>query len=69
MLFGYLDDPNIILDFVATKPVNDSAKTAMMELRDAFITTMNTYRLCVGDLTVVDNRIAVNDRYFICSSL
>lgn len=62
VLFGDLEDPNIIVDFAATHPLNDTAKKAMMELQEAFITTMNTYQLSVGDLAVVDNRIAVHGR-------
>lgn len=62
VLIGDLDDPNILIDYAATHPVNDTAKVAMMELRESFIKTMNMYQLCVGDMAVVDNRIAVHGR-------
>lgn len=62
VLLGDLEDPNILIDFAATHPLNDAAKVAMMEMREAFIKTMTTYELRVGDLAVVDNRIAVHGR-------
>lgn len=62
VLLGDLEDPNLIVDFAATLPLNDMAKVAMMELREAFIQTMNTFQLRVGDLAIVDNRIAVHGR-------
>lgn len=62
MLVGDLDDPNILVDFAATEPLNPSAMKAMKELREAFIKTMLNFQLRVGDMAIVDNRVAVHGR-------
>ncbi|OXY98209.1 TauD/TfdA family dioxygenase [Streptomyces diastatochromogenes] len=62
VLQGDLDDPNVLVDFAATHPLDERAKAAMAELREAFVETMAAHRLRVGDLAVVDNRVAVHGR-------
>lgn len=62
VLLGDLEDPNVLVDFAATHPLDDTAKNAMAELREAFVETMTAHRLRVGDLAVVDNRVAVHGR-------
>lgn len=62
VLLGDLDDPNVLVDFAATLPMDDKAKLAMNELRDAFFKTMQAHDLRVGDLAIVDNRVAVHGR-------
>ncbi|AGS71585.1 TauD/TfdA family dioxygenase [Streptomyces collinus] len=62
VLLGDLDDPNVLVDFAATHPLDEQAEEAMAELREAFVATMAAHRLRVGDLAVVDNRVAVHGR-------
>jgi L-asparagine oxygenase len=52
----------VLVDFAATHPLDDAAKAAVAELREAFVETMTAHRLRVGDLAVVDNRVAVHGR-------
>ncbi|MCX5193827.1 TauD/TfdA family dioxygenase [Streptomyces sp. NBC_00249] len=62
VLVGDPQDPNILVDFAATHPLDDEAKAAMGELREALMRTMSALALRVGDLAVVDNRLAVHGR-------
>ncbi|UQX03501.1 TauD/TfdA family dioxygenase [Streptomyces sp. RerS4] len=62
VLVGDPEDPNILVDFAATHPLDDEAKVAMGELREALMRTMSALALRVGDLAVVDNRLAVHGR-------
>ncbi|MEU8772415.1 TauD/TfdA family dioxygenase [Streptomyces sp. NPDC048606] len=62
VLVGDPKDPNILVDFAATHPLDDEAKVAMGELREALMRTMSALALRVGDLAVVDNRLAVHGR-------
>ncbi|NXY99161.1 TauD/TfdA family dioxygenase [Streptomyces sp. BR123] len=62
VLVGDLADPDVLVDFAATHPLDDEAAAAMDELREAFMRTMSAVALRVGDLAVVDNRIAVHGR-------
>ncbi|MYW67603.1 clavaminate synthase [Streptomyces sp. SID8379] len=62
ILVGDPEDPNVLVDFAATHPLDDPAKVAMAALREAFVETMVGHRLRVGDLAVVDNRVAVHGR-------
>ncbi|MFB7209814.1 TauD/TfdA family dioxygenase [Streptomyces sp. NPDC056255] len=62
VLNGDPEDPNVLVDFSATHPLDDEARHAMAELRDAFMETMSALSLRVGDLAVVDNRLAVHGR-------
>ncbi|MEW2352073.1 TauD/TfdA family dioxygenase [Streptomyces sp. NPDC006684] len=62
VLLGASEDPNVLVDFAATHPLDEGAKAAMAELREAFVATMTPHRLRVGDLAIVDNRVAVHGR-------
>ncbi|MFD7631725.1 TauD/TfdA family dioxygenase [Streptomyces sp. NPDC059851] len=62
VLVGDLADPDVLVDFAATHPLDDEAAAAMDELREAFMRTMSAIALRVGDLAVVDNRLAVHGR-------
>ncbi|MET8748554.1 TauD/TfdA family dioxygenase [Streptomyces sp. NPDC004667] len=62
VLVGDPQDPNVLVDFAATHPLDDEAKAAMGELREALMRTMSALALRVGDLAVVDNRLAVHGR-------
>ncbi|MEU6862108.1 TauD/TfdA family dioxygenase [Streptomyces sp. NPDC046876] len=62
VLVGDPEDPNVLVDFAATHPLDDEAAAAMGELREAFMRTMSALALRVGDLAVVDNRLAVHGR-------
>lgn len=62
ILSGVLEDPNITVDFALTTALDDRAASALDELRDAFMKTLHYYRLRVGDLVIVDNRVVVHGR-------
>ena len=56
------EDPDLRVDFSATKPTTDSAARALTALQSALEATCHTLRLRQGDLAVVDNRVAVHGR-------
>jgi L-asparagine oxygenase len=62
VLNGDREDPNVLVDFSATHPLDEEARRAMSELREAFMANMSALALRVGDLAVVDNRLAVHGR-------
>ncbi|MFE7467146.1 TauD/TfdA family dioxygenase [Streptomyces sp. NPDC057499] len=62
VLNGDPEDPNVLVDFSATHPLDAEARRAMAELREVFMETMSALSLRVGDLAVVDNRLAVHGR-------
>ncbi|GAA3375577.1 clavaminate synthase family protein [Streptomyces sannanensis] len=62
ILRGAPEDPDVLVDFSATHPLDDEARTAMAELRDAFIEVTSALALGAGDLAVVDNRLTVHGR-------
>ncbi|WP_419995113.1 TauD/TfdA family dioxygenase [Streptomyces boninensis] len=62
VLNGAQDDPNVLVDFAATHPLDDEAGQAMAELRDAFAAVLSAHEMRAGDLAVVDNRMAVHGR-------
>ncbi|MEV7024078.1 TauD/TfdA family dioxygenase [Kitasatospora sp. NPDC093558] len=62
VLEGAADDPNILVDFSATMPLDDEAKAALEVLRDAFLTVSETLVLQPGELAFVDNRLSVHGR-------
>ncbi|MEV4561059.1 TauD/TfdA family dioxygenase [Kitasatospora sp. NPDC049285] len=62
ILRGDFEDPDILVDFSATHPLDEGARTAMAELREALTQVMTAHDLAVGDLAVVDNRLAVHGR-------
>lgn len=62
VLLGDIGDPNILVDFAATVALDSRAKLALDELREALMKTMKYHQLRVGDLAIVDNRVAVHGR-------
>ncbi|MFE9852972.1 TauD/TfdA family dioxygenase [Streptomyces sp. NPDC005576] len=62
ILPGAAEDPDVLVDFHATHPLDGEAREAMAELRDAFIRTRSALALAPGDLAIVDNRLAVHGR-------
>jgi L-asparagine oxygenase len=62
VLEGAADDPNIQVDFSATTPLDDEAKSALEVLRDALLNVSATLVLQPGELAFVDNRLSVHGR-------
>ncbi|WP_415947326.1 TauD/TfdA family dioxygenase [Streptomyces sp. KLOTTS4A1] len=62
VLTGAADDPDVRVDFAATKPVTERARLALAELAELFDMTAQTVRLAPGDLAIVDNRVTVHGR-------
>lgn len=62
VLRGAPEDPDVLVDFASTRPLDEEAGRAMEELRGAFERTTHALALAAGDLAVVDNRIAVHGR-------
>ncbi|MFJ1551052.1 TauD/TfdA family dioxygenase [Streptomyces sp. NPDC088246] len=62
VLEGAADDPNIQVDFSATTPLDDEAKSALEVFRDAFLNVSATLVLQPGELAFVDNRLSVHGR-------
>ncbi|MFF1478050.1 TauD/TfdA family dioxygenase [Streptomyces sp. NPDC058301] len=62
LLRGALEDPDLLVDFAATHPLDERAAGAMTELGDALAASTVAHRLRAGDLAVVDNRLAVHGR-------
>lgn len=62
VLRGAPEDPDVLVDFASTRPLDEEARQAMEELREAFERTTHALALAAGDLAVVDNRIAVHGR-------
>lgn len=62
VLTGAPDDPDVRVDFAATRPTTDRARAALDELAELFDLTARTVRLVPGDLAIVDNRVAVHGR-------
>ncbi|MFF8788644.1 TauD/TfdA family dioxygenase [Streptomyces sp. NPDC015125] len=62
ILRGAPEDPDVLVDFASTHPLDDGARRAMEELRTAFERTTHALALSAGDLAVVDNRLTVHGR-------
>ncbi|WP_350277763.1 TauD/TfdA family dioxygenase [Kribbella sp. HUAS MG21] len=62
ILSGAGDDPDVLVDFAATKPLTADGEAAVRELQTVFAATADTIYLEPGDLAVVDNRVAVHGR-------
>ena len=56
------EDPDLRVDFAATRPMTDQAACALAALQSAFESTCRTVRLCQGDLAIVDNRVTAHGR-------
>lgn len=62
VLSGAPEDPDLRVDFHATRAVREEATGALMRLRSALDAATIEVRLCPGQLAVVDNRVAVHGR-------
>ncbi|WP_030615931.1 TauD/TfdA family dioxygenase [Streptomyces sclerotialus] len=62
VLRGVPEDPDVLVDFASTHPLDNGARRAMEELRAAFERTTHALDLAAGDLAVVDNRLTVHGR-------
>lgn len=62
VLTGAPDDPDIMVDFAATKPLTERADDAFAALRSLFVAHALTHHLTPGDLAIVDNRVTVHGR-------
>ncbi|MFH7599310.1 TauD/TfdA family dioxygenase [Streptomyces racemochromogenes] len=62
VLTGAADDPDVRVDFAATRATTRRAQSALDELNRLFDLTAQTIRLTPGDLAIVDNRVTVHGR-------
>lgn len=62
VLSGPAADPELVADFHAMEPLDDTAARAFDELREAMLAVLVGTVLEAGDLVVVDNRAAVHGR-------
>lgn len=62
VLTGASDDPDVCVDFAVTRAMDAEAAAALDRLQTALQQVAHTVNLQVGDLAVVDNRIAVHGR-------
>ncbi|CAM5501584.1 hypothetical protein SRIMM317S_04980 [Streptomyces rimosus subsp. rimosus] len=63
MLSGPADSPEIVADFHAMEPLDETAARAFDELREATLAVFAGTALEAGDLIIVDNRAAVHGLY------
>jgi L-asparagine oxygenase len=59
---GAAEDPDIVVDFNATEPLDDEARNAMEVLKERLAAAAQTLILRPGDLAMVDNRVTVHGR-------
>jgi len=62
VLQGDPEDPDVVVDFHATDPLDVEAAAALNELGNAFDEVTRTFILQPGDLAIVDNRLAMHGR-------
>lgn len=62
VLTGAPDDPDVRVDFAATRALTEAGASALTELADLFEQSSSTLRLRPGDLAIVDNRVTVHGR-------
>ncbi|MFE9426951.1 TauD/TfdA family dioxygenase [Kitasatospora sp. NPDC006697] len=62
VLSGAPEDPDLLVDFAATRPLTERAAQAMGALQQLFAAHALTHRLLPGDLAIVDNRVTVHGR-------
>ncbi|MGC4746969.1 TauD/TfdA family dioxygenase [Micromonospora sp. DT201] len=62
ILRGSSDDPDIIVDFESTRPLDGEATAALAALGDALSDVRRTIILEPGDLAFVDNRLGLHGR-------
>lgn len=59
---GPNEDPDLLVDFNATRPLDDGAVAAMTELKTVMAAGATGTRLRSGDLAIVDNRLVAHGR-------
>ena len=62
ILSGASDDPDLRVDFAATRATTDRAGVALAELETSLTAVEHTIRLVPGDLAIVDNRVTTHGR-------
>ncbi|MBZ2409398.1 TauD/TfdA family dioxygenase [Streptomyces albidoflavus] len=62
VLQGAPDDPDLVVDFAATHPLDDGARAALEALREALESQAYPHDLEVGDLAIADNRLTAHGR-------
>ncbi len=62
VLDGDPEDPNVLVDFTSTHPLDGDARRAMTQLKNAFNEVSRTLVLRAGELALVDNRLAIHGR-------
>jgi L-asparagine oxygenase len=62
VLLGAPDDPDVRVDFVNTRPMDEEAAVAFAALRQALDSVRGQIVLAAGDLAVVDNRVTLHGR-------
>lgn len=62
VLSGAPEDPDVLVDFAATRPLTTAARQAMGVLQRLFADHAETHYLVPGDLAIVDNRVTVHGR-------
>ena len=62
VLSGDPEDPDVLIDFAATRALSVAGERAMQELDAAFDAVTDTVVLRPGDLAVVDNRVTMHGR-------
>ncbi|MET8857914.1 TauD/TfdA family dioxygenase [Streptomyces sp. NPDC004579] len=62
VLEGDPEDPNVRVDFHATRALDDTGKAALERLRDAFLDVASELVLRSGEMAFVDNRLAIHGR-------
>lgn len=62
ILRGHPEDPDVVVDFESTRPLDDDAARAMRALGIALSEVRQTHILEPGDFAFVDNRLALHGR-------
>jgi len=62
VLQGAAEDPDICVDFHATRPLDERAGEALRQLREALFEVRTDVILGSGDMVFVDNRLVVHGR-------
>ncbi|MEU9850952.1 TauD/TfdA family dioxygenase [Streptomyces sp. NPDC047985] len=62
ILSGATDDPDLRVDFAATRGVTAHAQEALGRLRDAMLDVVQTHYFNRGDIAIVDNHVAAHGR-------
>ncbi|MCU7728832.1 TauD/TfdA family dioxygenase [Actinoplanes sp. KI2] len=62
VLMGAPEDPDLLIDFAATRPLTERAAAAIGALGEAFERVSVVANLAPGDLVIVDNRVTAHGR-------